>query len=218
MHLLSGWENFYVITGSSAGALIGLQFVVMTLIADIPMRQDVAAAGNAFATPTIIHFSAVLLLAGVMATPWQSLHPVAVIWGIMGFVGLVYCGITTRRVKSQQAYKPEFEDWLFHSLLPFAAYAILAGSGVEALVHERGTLFAVQPLRCCCFSSAFTTHGTPLPTTSLYAVIKRRTSSNFLLLSPSAVANAFRQLDQRVEVIFHLHIKIFLQLSDFADQ
>ena len=33
MTALSGWENFYVIVGSSAGALIGLQFVVMTLIA-----------------------------------------------------------------------------------------------------------------------------------------------------------------------------------------
>jgi len=33
---LAGWENFYVIVGSSAGALIGLQFVVITLIAAKP--------------------------------------------------------------------------------------------------------------------------------------------------------------------------------------
>ena len=32
--LLAGWANFYVIIGSSAGALTGLQFVVMTLIAE----------------------------------------------------------------------------------------------------------------------------------------------------------------------------------------
>src|SRR6185369_10825957 len=104
MTQLSAWENFYVIIGSSAGALIGLQFVVMTLIADVPLRRDVkdvAQAGNAFATPTIIHFSAVLLLAGILSAPWQSITPVAVIWGIMGFTGLVYSGITTRRVKSQ---------------------------------------------------------------------------------------------------------------------
>src|SRR5207247_3359319 len=30
---LQAWESFYVIVGSSAGALTGLQFVVMTLIA-----------------------------------------------------------------------------------------------------------------------------------------------------------------------------------------
>jgi len=29
MTALAGWENFYVMVGSSAGALIGLQFVVI---------------------------------------------------------------------------------------------------------------------------------------------------------------------------------------------
>jgi len=47
MTLLSGWENFYVIVGSSAGALIGLQFVVVTLIAERPPR-DADAAGQHF--------------------------------------------------------------------------------------------------------------------------------------------------------------------------
>src|SRR5205807_4175372 len=32
MSALKEWESFYVIVGSSAGALIGLQFVVVTLI------------------------------------------------------------------------------------------------------------------------------------------------------------------------------------------
>jgi hypothetical protein len=31
MPVLAAWENFYVIVGSSAGALIGLQFVVMNM-------------------------------------------------------------------------------------------------------------------------------------------------------------------------------------------
>ena len=30
------WESFYLIVGSAAGALIGLQFVVITLIAERP--------------------------------------------------------------------------------------------------------------------------------------------------------------------------------------
>ena len=35
-------ENFHVIVGSSAGALIGLQFVIMTLIADMPIARGEA--------------------------------------------------------------------------------------------------------------------------------------------------------------------------------
>ena len=33
-HPLQGWESFYVIVGTSAGALTGLQFVVLTLITE----------------------------------------------------------------------------------------------------------------------------------------------------------------------------------------
>jgi hypothetical protein len=33
---LAGWENFYGIVGLSAGALIGLQFVVTALVANLP--------------------------------------------------------------------------------------------------------------------------------------------------------------------------------------
>ena len=65
MTALSGWENFYVIVGSSAGALIGLQFVVMTLIAGMPITRRDAQAGDAFSTPTVVHFAVVLLLSAV---------------------------------------------------------------------------------------------------------------------------------------------------------
>ena len=51
MTATAGWENFYVIVGSSAGALIGLQFVVITLIADMPIAEGGAQASSAFATP-----------------------------------------------------------------------------------------------------------------------------------------------------------------------
>ena len=34
MKELAEWDSFYLIVGGAAGALIGLQFVVMTLLAD----------------------------------------------------------------------------------------------------------------------------------------------------------------------------------------
>ena len=47
---LAAWQNFYVIVGSSAGALIGLQFVVMSLITSMPTVRVNTQAGGAFAT------------------------------------------------------------------------------------------------------------------------------------------------------------------------
>jgi len=99
MTALSGWENFYVIIGSSAGALIGLQFVVITLIADMPLRDGAAQAGHAFATPTIVHFGAVLLLAGILTAPWSTIAPVAALWGLMALQWPDLC----RRYRSPDA-------------------------------------------------------------------------------------------------------------------
>jgi hypothetical protein len=140
---LSGWENFYVIVGSSAGALIGLQFVVITLIADLPIGRGAEQGAEAFATPTIVHFGTVLLLSAILNAPWHSMHGAAVCWGITGIAGLVYAAIILRRVRRQTAYQPEFEDWLFHLLLPIAGYAMLTGSAGAATSSPRSALFVV---------------------------------------------------------------------------
>src|SRR5438132_13571032 len=53
MSELTDWNSFYVIVGSSAGALIGLQFVVIALIAETPDARADAQAGAAFSTPSV---------------------------------------------------------------------------------------------------------------------------------------------------------------------
>jgi hypothetical protein len=143
MTALDSWENYYIIVGSSAGALIGLQFVVITLIADMPMEGSSRVATSAFTTPSVIHFGVVLLLSAIISAPWGTVAPVAVLWGLVGLFGLVYTVVVTRRMRAQNAYTPVFEDWLFHALLPLAAYAALATSAGLAHAHERGALFLV---------------------------------------------------------------------------
>jgi hypothetical protein len=142
MNALAGWTNFYVIVGSSAGALIGLQFVVMTLISDLPGGRSAAQAGHAFSTPTIVHFGTVLLLAAGLNAPWQGISGPAIFCGLIGLNGVVYAVTVARRMRLQTLYKPEFEDWLFHAILPFVAYATLAVSAYSARSHEREAWFA----------------------------------------------------------------------------
>jgi hypothetical protein len=143
MPAFTEWESFYVIVGSSAGALIGLQFVVITLIAESPVVKDVERASHAFATPTIIHFGAVLLLSAAVSMPWHGVLGPAIFWGVSGLVGLIYVLIVARRMRLQTAYSPEFEDWLFHVLLPAAAYAMLGGSAWVSRSNVRAALFGI---------------------------------------------------------------------------
>jgi hypothetical protein len=140
MSELGLWDSFYMIVGSAAGALVGLQFVVMTLIAERPSAQT-ADAGAAFATPTVVHFSVVLFLAAIIRAPFHSIMTVAAIWGMAAAGGMVYALIVTRRMRTQTAYKPASEDWLFHAILPMATYVILGASALVAGSRTRAALF-----------------------------------------------------------------------------
>ncbi len=142
MSELARWDSFYVIVGSAAGALIGLQFVVLTLIAERP-PAGAAEAGAAFGSPTIVHFGAVLFVSALLHAPFQTITIAAAVWGLLGFCGVAYTAIVARRMRTQAAYRPIFEDWLFHVGLPLASYAILALTSFAAAAHTREALFGV---------------------------------------------------------------------------
>jgi len=142
MSELDEWESFYVIVGSSAGALIGLQFVVMTLVAERPPIRA-GEAGPAFATPTIVHFSAALLLSALARVPWHVIVLAAVIWGLIGVSGVAYSFFVAHRMRKQTAYQPDFGDWVFFNVLPFVAYVVLTGAAFAAPAHLREALFGV---------------------------------------------------------------------------
>jgi len=142
MSELAEWDSFYVIVGGAAGALIGLQFVVMTLMAERP-SAGIAEAGPAFSTPTILHFSAALLLSALLRAPWHSVAHVAAACSVVGLCGVVYILLLIRRMLKQSAYRLDAEDWSFHILLPLLAYLLLTLMPVPSLAYERETLFAI---------------------------------------------------------------------------
>jgi hypothetical protein len=121
---LSAWQNFYVIVGSAAAALTGLQFVVIALIAGARMRStghEIAA----FATPTIVHFCSALFISATLSAPWPSLQGARIAIIASGLAGATYAAMVARRARRQTGYKPVLEDWLWHCVLPLAAYTIL---------------------------------------------------------------------------------------------
>jgi hypothetical protein len=140
--ILSAWENFYVIVGSSGAALTGLQFVVIALLADF-RRKSTEREIDAFATPTIVHFVGVLLLSSVLSAPWPSLHGPAVTVGLIGLGGCVYALVVLLRARRQTGYTMVFEDWLWHTGLPVVAYGALLASALLMLRSASLALFIV---------------------------------------------------------------------------
>ena len=136
------WGNFYVIMGSSAAALTGLQFVVIALVTET-RRKGSPAQIDAFATPTIVHFCSVLLLSAILTAPWPALSSADIALGLCGLAGMIYVAVVIRRTGTQGAYQPVFEDWLCHGVLPMVAYTALLAAALTLGRYTVSSLFVI---------------------------------------------------------------------------
>src|SRR5215813_9980921 len=134
---LAAWETFFFLIGSSAAGLTGLQFVVIALIAD-SRRKATTREIQAFGTPTIVHFCAVLLLSAMISAPWHSLSRPALVIGLYGAGGFLYTLITFLRARRLKTYRLVFEDWLWHVGLPMVSYALAVGAAfmLQSYTHR----------------------------------------------------------------------------------
>lgn len=137
---LRDWESFYVITGSAAAALTGLQFVVMALVTETRVRSSIATI-DAFSTPTIVHFCAVLFVSATLSAPWHVLSLAALPIGACGIAGVIYALLVARRTTRQADYVAVMEDWIFHVVLPCVSYAALLIAAMLLPLHETDALF-----------------------------------------------------------------------------
>jgi len=126
---LSGWENFYVIVGSSAAALTGLTFIVITISADRNAGSTDSSRRvfglRAFISPTVVHFSAALWLSALLNVPGQRALSLALCLAVTGLAGLAYCGRVIYfmvRTFTGTEYTPFAEDWIWNAVLPMLAY------------------------------------------------------------------------------------------------
>src|SRR3954468_19946570 len=111
MSAFEDWQSFYTIVGSASGSLIGLQFVMLSLVKDKPSSPE---ASRAFGSPTIVHFSTALVVAATMRMPWHEAFAPAVVCGIVGLCGVIYGLLVVRRVRRQNEYEPNARDWCFY--------------------------------------------------------------------------------------------------------
>jgi hypothetical protein len=142
---LANWENFYVIVGSSAGALTGLQFVVIALVAEARTASSMLEV-RAFGSPTVVHFCMALVISAILSAPWPGAEGVATALAVCGVGGTAYAARAVLHARRQTGYRPDFEDWLWYSTLPLIAYVALIVAAVLLPNHATGSLFAVAAI------------------------------------------------------------------------
>jgi hypothetical protein len=139
---LKQWTDFYVIVGSSAGALTGLQFVVIALIAENESAPSMTQV-RAFATPTIVHFCMVLLISAIATAPWTTASIAAVCLAVCGVAGVAYAMRVISHARRQDGYSPDFSDWAWYTAFPLSAYVTLLIGGVLLFWRPELALFVL---------------------------------------------------------------------------
>jgi hypothetical protein len=129
---LERWANFYLLMSASAATLLGLMFVVITLVAE--RTEGVAAKIPIYLTPTVIYLSSVLYLAALLIFPNQTRLTASFCICILGVAGLVYTGsfLFGRGKKNYHELKDRFAS----AVVPF---------GVNGLIVLGGVLFFHAP-------------------------------------------------------------------------
>lgn len=144
MHELESWSSFYVITGSSSGALTGLTFIVITLVSSLRSTRDHMREGVAtFTTPTIVHFCEALLISATLSAPWKVLGTASIVLALSGLYGIAYAARTILKMAQQPVYEPDVEDWTWYAIVPFIAYAALFLAAIFLTRITQQSLYAI---------------------------------------------------------------------------
>jgi hypothetical protein len=155
---LAHWGEFYVIAGTSAGALTGLMFVVIALRAERETARSLEVM-EAFATPTVVHLGTVLLVAGIITVPEHAEWSLSLCLVASGAAGLAYMVWVTLQVWRQTEYVQVFSDWVWRNAVLFVCYVAFSSRGSSPGGTMRWRCTSWPRLRWCCWRRAFIPPG-----------------------------------------------------------
>lgn len=136
------WGEFYLLVGSAAAVLIGLIFVVVTLMQDKP-RSTMMAGQTLYMGPVVLQVSFVLVLSAAALTPGIAARDYATVVAVVAVWGL-YRGVQSTigiRALCWQEGPPHWTDAWFYGVIPTLlslALGVVAWgfwSGAEWAVH-----------------------------------------------------------------------------------
>ncbi len=147
LSLLSNWQNFYMIIGTAAATLTGLMFVATTLVTGLERHVATLNAGiSAFNTPTVVHFCAVLLIAGILSAPWQAFSSIQIPLGLLGLGMVSYLMIVMRRMRNIPRYQTPLKDWLWYMMFPLSAYVALILAALALPANPALVLYVISAI------------------------------------------------------------------------
>ena len=137
--MFEGWSEFYLLVGTAASVLIGLIFVVISLMQD-RSRSNVLVGSRLYMGPIVLGVSFVIVLSAAALTPGLSRCGMAVITGAVALWGLVRGIMSTAGIR--QISEVHWTDVWFYGVFPGLLYLALGivalGFWMDCLLADEG--------------------------------------------------------------------------------
>lgn len=136
------WSEYFFMIGSSAAALIGLMFVVVTLTAGRE-RSELEPGKKLYTTPIVWHLGVVLVLSGVAELPPITPRLFGIACGLAALIGIVAgIRITAGIAREQLARNHTQYDAFWYGAVPVVVYLALGASAAGLFLDKEGAMTA----------------------------------------------------------------------------
>jgi hypothetical protein len=123
--MFKDWSEFYLLAGSAAAVLIGLIFVVMTLMQDRP-RSSVLAGSKLYMGPVVLQVSFVLVLSAAALMPAITRAAFAGVCAIVALWGFARGVMSLAGIAAITDPEVHWSDKWFYGAIPTALFVALA--------------------------------------------------------------------------------------------
>ena len=125
---LQAWHEFYLLLGTSAAALTGLMFVVISIGPEVISGRE-ASGVRAFVTPTVVYFTSALIVSGVMMMPRVDPVVLGVLLLLGSIAGLAYV-FWTGVHRNWRENKLGWDDFIWYATLPLLGYIVMLAAAI----------------------------------------------------------------------------------------
>lgn len=126
--MFEGWDSFYLLLGGASGGLIGLVFIVVTLIRGVDARTNLRNA-SVFMSPNVFNLAVVLVLSALATAPHVPASAFGVLIAAAALAGAVCCGRVVWMLGPTRAITAShWTDIWAYGVMPLAAYAVVGAA------------------------------------------------------------------------------------------
>jgi hypothetical protein len=134
--LFHTWHDFYVLVGTASATLVGLMFVAASIGSSVFSERHRIAL-QAFISPTVVNFAAVLFVCIGVMIPSQTWLSLGLLLAGGGLAGLIYAGRVWVQMFVRRSFDVDMIDRMFYATVPLLGYLLVLAAGILLLLHLR---------------------------------------------------------------------------------